>query len=36
MNSIKIKINSYQEIQDLRADLENRLSDLEWEVEDEQ
>ena len=32
MVSIKIKINSYQELEDLKADLENRLSDLEWEV----
>jgi hypothetical protein len=32
MPSIKIEINSYQELEDLKADLENRLSDLEWEV----
>ena len=32
MASIKIRINSYQDLEDLKADLENRLSDLEWEV----
>lgn len=32
MASITIKINSYQDLEDLKADLANRLSDLEWEV----
>ena len=35
METITIKLKSYQELEDLKKDIANRLSDFEYTIEEE-